>query len=301
MTETFKAELALDARATLGECIRWDAREGRIYWVDIPGKKMHRYDPANGRDDSVDLAQEMGCFAQDEHGGFIAGMRSGYARINRFGGDTTLLTSPDYDPTRARFNDGRCDAAGRFWAGTMWEPRDKAGAYVYCLETDGRFSAKAHPVVLANGITFSPDNKTFTLADTPSHVLWAFDYDIDDAAVSNQRVLRTFNPPEGRPDGACVDAEGNVYIAIFAGGRVEKISPKGELLAVIELPVPNITCCTFAGDDLQTLYITTARTRMTDVELAAKPQAGGLFAIRMPGQHAPGILEPRYAAKPEAP
>ncbi len=295
MTEILKAELALDARATLGECIRWDARDRLIYWIDIPGKKMHRYDAASGRDDGVDLPQEMGCFAQDERGGFIAGMRSGYARINGFGGDITLLTSPDYDPAKARFNDGRCDAAGRFWAGTMWEPRDKAGATIYCLEANGRFSAKANPVVLANGITFSPDNKTFTLADTPNHVLWAFDYDIDNAVVSNRRVLRTFDPPQGRPDGACVDAEGNVYIAIFAGGRVEKISPKGDLLAVIELSVPNITCCTFAGEDLRTLYITTARTRMTDDELAAKPQAGGLFAIRMPHHHAPGILEPRYA------
>jgi len=295
MAEILKAELALDARATLGECVRWDARDKLIYWIDIPGKKMHRYDPASGRDDSVELPQEMGCFAQDERGGFIAGMRSGYARINQFGGDITLLTSPDYDPAKARFNDGRCDAAGRFWAGTMWEPRDKAGASVYCMEADGRFSAKANPVTLSNGITFSLDNKTFTLADTPNHVLWAFDYDIDDAAVSNQRVLRTFDPPQGRPDGACVDAEGNVYIAIFAGGRIEKVSPQGDLLAVIELPAPNITCCTFAGDDLQTLYATTARVRMTDEELAAKPEAGGLFAIRMPGHHAPGILEPRFA------
>lgn len=295
MTEILKAELALDARATLGECIRWDARDKLIYWVDIPGKKMHRYDPASGHDDSLDLPQEMGCFAQDGHGGFIAGMRSGYARINCFGGDITLLTSPDYDPAKARFNDGRCDPAGRFWAGTMWEPRDKAGAAIYCLEADGRFSAKANPVVLSNGITFSLDNKTFTLADTPNHVLWAFDYDIDTANVSNRRLLRTFDPPQGRPDGACVDAEGNVYIAIFAGSRVETISPTGELLAVIELPVPNITCCTFAGDDLQTLYITTARTRMTDAELATRPEAGGLFAVRMPAHHAPGILEPRYA------
>ena len=292
--ELLTAELALDARATLGECIRWDARDKLIYWVDIPGKKMHRYDPSSGHDDNVDLQQEMGCFAQDERGGFIAGMRSGYARIDHFGGAVTLLTSPDYNRKKSRFNDGRCDAAGRFWAGTMWEPRDKAGAYIYCLEADGRFSAKANPVILANGITFSPDNKTFTLADTPNHVLWAFDYDINDASVSNQRVLRTFDPPQGRPDGACVDAEGNVYIAIFAGGRIEKLSPQGELLAVIELPVPSVTCCTFAGNDLQTLYITTARTRMSDEALVAKPEAGGLFAIRMPSHHAPGILEPRY-------
>ena len=292
---TFKAELALDARATLGECVRWDEREKLVYWVDIPGQKMHRFDPATGNDDVMELDQEMGCFALANSGGFIAGMRSGYARISAFGGEVQRLTSPDYDPSKVRFNDGRCDPAGRFWAGTMWEPRDQAGGHIYCLEADGRFSAKANPVVISNGITFSPDHQTFTLADTPNHVLWAFDYDIDSGNVSNRRVLRTYDPAKGRPDGACVDAEGNLYVAMFTGGRVEKLSPKGELLATIEVPVPNVTCCTFAGDDLRTLYITTARTRMTDAELAAKPHAGGLFAVRIEGNDAPGIAESRYA------
>ena len=109
------------------------------------------------------------------------------------------------------------------------------------------------------------------LADTTNHVLWAFDYDLVTGIPSSRRELRSYEPASNRPDGACVDAEGNVYVAIMAGGRVEKISPTGELLAVIELPIPNITCCTFAGDDLRTLYITTARTRMTDAELAAHP------------------------------
>lgn len=295
MTQVLKAELALDARATLGECVRWDAREKLVYWIDIPGQQLHRYNPASGRDDVMAIGQEIGCFAQDENGGFIAGLRSGYARITAFDGEVQLLTSPDYDPKKARFNDGRCDPAGRFWAGTMWEPRDRAGGHIYCLEADGRFSAKANPVVVANGITFSPDSKTFTLADTPNHVLWAFDYGLENDNVSNRRVLRTYDPARGRPDGACVDAEGNLYVAMFAGGRVEKLSPKGELLAVIEVPVPNITCCTFAGEDLRTLYITTARTRMSDEELAAMPSAGGLFAVRMDGDHAPGIIEPRYA------
>ncbi|HNY45756.1 MAG TPA: SMP-30/gluconolactonase/LRE family protein [Casimicrobium sp.] len=293
--ERLKAELALDARATLGECVRWDEREGLIYWVDIPGQRLHRYNPSTGHNDTMEIGQEIGCFALAETGGFITGLRSGYARIDTFGGTVQRLTSPDYDPAFVRFNDGRCDGAGRFWAGTMWEPRDRPAAHVYCLEADGRFSTKANPITLANGITFSPDNKTFTLADTPNHVLWTFDYDLDTATPSNRRVLRTFDPPQGRPDGACVDAEGNIYLAIFAGARVEKISPKGELLAVIDLPIPNITCCSFAGDDLQTLYITTARVRMSDEQLAQHPYAGGLFAIRLPSHHAPGVIEARYA------
>ena len=291
----YQAELVLDARATLGECVRWDEREKLIYWVDIPGRQLHRYDPETGRDDAMPLAQEMGCFALAERGGFICGMRSGYARLDRFDGAFTHLASPDYDRAKARFNDGRCDSAGRFWAGTMWEPRDRAGGFVYRLDADGRFSAQCNPVIIANGITFAPDGGGMTLADTTNHVLWAFDYDTAAGVAANRRVLRSYEPASGRPDGACVDAEGNVYVAIMAGGRVEKVSPAGELLAVIELPIPNITCCTFAGDDLRTLYITTARTRMTDAELAAHPYAGGLFAWRLPDGDAPGIIEPRYA------
>jgi sugar lactone lactonase YvrE len=295
MNQNLKVELAYDARVTLGECPRWDHSARCLYWVDISGDALHRFKPKTGHNETMAIGENIGCFAQDERGGFIAGLRSGYARITSFGGDVVKLVSPDYDPSKARFNDGRCDGKGRFWAGTMWEPRDKAGGTVYRLDVDGRFSAKASPTIITNGITFSPDGKTMTLADTPNHVLWAFDYDEANGEVSNRRVLREYDPPKGRPDGACVDADGNIYIAIFQGARVEKLSPKGELLATISVPVPNPTCCAFGGDDLRTLFITTARTRMTDEELAAMPEAGGLFAVRIEAPHAAGIVEARYA------
>jgi sugar lactone lactonase YvrE len=287
--------LVLDARATLGECPRWDADAQRLYWVDINGNALHRFDPVTGHNESMDIGQNIGCFAQDGRGGFIAGLRSGYARITAFGGDVIPLASPDFDPNSARFNDGRCDPQGRFWAGTMWEPRDKTGGTVYRLDADGRFSVQANPTTITNGITFSPDGKTMTLADTPAHVLWAFDYDAASGELCNRRVLREYDPPSGRPDGACVDADGNLYVAMFQGGRVEKLSPIGELLATIHVPVPNPTCCTFGGSDLRTLYITTARTRMTDAELASMPEAGGVFAVRIEAPHAAGVVEPRFA------
>ena len=295
MNQNLIAELVLDSRATLGECPRWDHAAKCLYWVDINGNSLHRFDPKTSSDSAMDIGENIGCFAQDQCGGFIAGLRSGYARITAFGGDVIRLTSPGYDPKLARFNDGRCDGKGRFWAGTMWEPRDTTGANVYCLESDGRFSAKACPTTITNGITFSPDGKTFTLADTPAHVLWAFNYDESIGEPSNQRVLKKYDPPTGRPDGACVDADGNIYVAIFQGARIEKLSPRGELLATISVPAPNPTCCTFGGDDLRTLYITTARTRMTDDELVAMPHAGGLYAVRIEAPNAAGVVEMRYA------
>jgi sugar lactone lactonase YvrE len=304
--EKFTANLVLDARAELGECVRWDHEAKLLYWVDINNQRLHRFNPATGESDTMNIGEHIGCFAQDNNGGFIAGTRSGYVRITEFGGDIIALTSPDYDRSKARFNDGRCDNSGRFWAGTMWEPRDRDGGNVYCLEANGRFSAQIQATVITNGITFSPDGKTMTLSDTPKHTLWAFDYDEATGTPSNRRVLRTYAKPEvdgngnppgygGRPDGACVDSEGNVYVACIQGSRVEKISPTGELLATIAVPVPCPTCCTFGGDDLRTLYIVTGRIRMSDDDLAKTPEAGGIYAVRMEPPHAPGIVEPRYA------
>ncbi len=293
--EKMTANLCLDARAHLGECVRWDHEAKLVYWVDINNNRLHRFNPATGVNDTMDIGQNIGCFAQDKNGGFIAGLRSGYARITHFGGDIIPLASPDYDPTKARFNDGRCDNSGRFWAGTMWEPRDRDGGVVYCLEADGRFRADACNTIITNAMTFSPDGKTMTLTDSPKHELWAFDYDEATGTPSNRRVIRRYDPPTGRPDGACVDSEGNIYVAIIQGSRVEKLSPTGELLAVIELPVPCPTCCTFGGEDLRTLYVVTGRIRMTDEELAAKPEAGGIYSVRIEAPHAQGIVEPRYA------
>jgi sugar lactone lactonase YvrE len=293
--EKMVATLCLDARAHLGECVRWDHEEKLVYWVDINNNRLHRFDPKTGTNDTMDIGENIGCFAQDKKGGFIAGTRSGYVRITKFGGDLVPLASPDYDRSKARFNDGRCDNSGRFWAGTMWEPRDRDGGVVYCLEADGRFRADAVPTVITNAMTFSADGKTMTLTDSPKHALWAFDYDEATGTPTNQRVIRKYDPPTGRPDGACVDSEGNIYVAIIQGSRVEKLSPTGELLAVIELPVPCPTCCTFGGDDLRTLYIVTGRIRMSDEELAAKPEAGGIYSVRIEAPHARGIIEPRYA------
>jgi sugar lactone lactonase YvrE len=300
--EKLQAKLVLDARAELGECVRWDHKAKLVYWIDINRNQLHRFNPATGVNDTMDIGENIGCFAQDTKGGFIAGTRSGYIRITKFGGDIVRLASPDYDRNKARFNDGRCDNSGRFWAGTMWEPRDRDGGIIYRLDANGAFSAHAQPVVISNAITFSPDGKTMTLTDSPKHKLWAYDYDEATGIPSNPRVIRTYGPApadgshySGRPDGACVDAEGNIYTAMIQGSSVQKISPKGELLAVIELPVPCPTCCTFGGDDLRTLYIVTGRIRMTAEELAAKPEAGGAYAVRIDAPHAPGIIEPRFA------
>jgi len=293
--ERLEARLVLDARAQLGECIRWDAEARVLWWVDIDRHRLHRFDPVSGSNETMEIGEAIGCFAQDTRGGFIAGLRSGFARITRFGGAIVRLAGPLYDPARERFDDGRCDFQGRFWAGTMWEPRDAAAGALWRLDPNGRMSAHAQGVVISNAITFSPDGTRMTFADSPAHTIWACDYDAARGLPSNPRPIRRYEPASGRPDGAATDAEGNLWVAVIQGGRVEKLSPDGRLLAVVDVPVPCPTCCTLGGPGRRTLYITTGRIRMTEDELAALPSAGGVYAVDLPAHHAPGIIEPRYA------
>lgn len=293
--ERLEARLVLDARAQLGECIRWDAEAQTLWWVDIDRHRLHRFDPVSESNETMEIGEAIGCFAQDAHGGFIAGLRSGFARITRFGGAVVRLGGPLHDPARERFNDGRCDFQGRFWAGTMWEPRDAAAGALWRLDPNGRMSAHAQGVVISNAITFSPDGTRMTFADSPTHTIWVCDYAAARGLPSNPRPIRRYEPASGRPDGAATDAEGNLWVAVIQGSRIEKLSPDGRLLAIIDVPVPCPTCCTLGGPDRRTLYITTGRIRMTEDELAALPTAGGVYAVDLPAHHAPGIIEPRYA------
>ncbi len=290
--KTYQAELFFDCRALLGECIRWDEQAGMLYFVDIPGHTLHRYHPQTKAHHSVNVGEDFGCFALRTAGGFIAGLRSGYARIDAAMRTVTRLQGPAYDPRTQRFNDGRCDAVGRMWAGTMYEPRDQQAGQVWRLDPNGSLHAAGIPAIISNGIAFSPDNAWMYFADTPNHAVFRYEFDVATGTVRNGKVIRRYTPGNGRPDGATVDAEGNYYICLFDGGRIEKLSPEGSLLAEIHVPTRDITCCTFGDADLKTLYITTARSRRTAAELQQQPSAGSVFAVRM---DVAGRNEYRYA------
>jgi sugar lactone lactonase YvrE len=292
--KTLKAELLFDCRAELGECIRWDERAQCLYFLDIDNGEIHRFDPSSKAHQVLKVGEQIGCFSLAEAGGFIAGLRSGYGKISGMQAGVTRLTSPAYNRATMRFNDGRCDAAGRFWAGTMYEPRGASAARVYRLGADYHFSEQAHCVV-ANGIAFSPDNQFMYLADTPNHIVWRYNFDLDSGALSQRTVFAAWDPRTvnygGRPDGAVVDSAGNYWTCLFGGGRVQQYSPKGQLLAEVKLPVTHVTCACFGDADLKTLYITTARIRLTEAELSREPTAGSVYAVRV---DEPGLIEHRF-------
>ena len=273
----------------LGESPFWHPDERALWWCDIPGRGLHRYHPATGAHRAWHFDTDVACAAPLAGGDLLLGMRDGLWRFNPASGQRTALASPPYNPAQERFNDGKADPQGRFWVGTIYEPRTPAQAALYCL-ANGRLERRAGDVTVSNGLAFSPDGRTLYWSDTKAHTVFAFDFDGQDGSLSRQRVLASFpmraadQPLQqygGRPDGAAVDAEGCYWVAMFEGARLLRLSPAGEVLSMLPLPVRCPTMPCFGGDDLRTLFITTARQNRPVEDLAREPWAGQVLQCRV--------------------
>jgi sugar lactone lactonase YvrE len=307
MLEIHDVRLVLDARAVLAECPLWSVAEQKLYWVDIAGCAINRVDPSTGENTRWPMPCEPGCIALAASGGLVAALRDGFYRF--FPADERLVKVADapYDQKQFRFNDGRCDAAGRFWAGAIFEPRTDERASVYCLERGkvrlGWGAAAGLGVKVSNGMAFTADGRTVFQSDTPKHVIYQFDFDIATGEVGERRtfVRRPENRDDpqyrGRPDGAAIDAAGNYWSAQYEGGCVLRFDPQGTLTGIIHVPAKRVTMVAFGGSDLRTLYITTAREGASEAELQMDVHAGGIFACdlsRYAGEEIVGRPEPLY-------
>jgi sugar lactone lactonase YvrE len=222
-------------------------------------------------------------------GDLLLPMRDGLWRFERAGGTRQRLAAPPYDPALERFNDGKADPQGRLWVGTIYEPRDSAAAALYRWQA-GRLDRMAGGVTVSNGLAWSPDGRTLYWSDTKDHVVHAFDFDGDVGSLSRRREFVRFAPKSaadgaaaygGRPDGAAVDSEGAYWVAMFEGQRLLRLASDGRLLLELPLPVRCATMPCFGGDDLRTLFVTTARDRRPADELAAQPLAGCVLMLRV--------------------
>ena len=285
-------ECVLDVKASLGECPVWSVDEQVLYWVDINAPALNRFDPLTGRNTAWPMPEAIGCFALRESGGFIAALRDGFWFVDRDGKPERKVAGAPYDPAHHRFNDGRADANGRLWAGSMNEKRDANTAQLYRLDPDFKLTAMIPDITISNGLAWSPDGRTLYHADTPTRTIKAWDFDASTGAVANGRVFAQFAGENDRPDGGAVDREGCYWSAFYRGGKIVRISPRGELLAEFSLPAMCPTMCAFGGPDLKTVYVTTARQHREPEELARLPQSGGLFALRV---DVPGLPEPKFA------
>ena len=288
----------------LGESPFWHPQEQRLYWVDIPGRRIARVAvqglQAQGAVEYWPLTQEPGCIAPVLGGGLVMALRDGIYLAREWGGPLELLAAAPYDTRKQRFNDGKCDAQGRFWVGSLYEPKDQALGVLYMLDGQGLHAmlggvkeGAKDGVVTANGLAWSPDGRTAYWADTAAHQVRAFDFDAASGQLTNPRVFYQATPKPagwawgsaapygGRPDGAAVDAEGCYWSAQYEGGRLLRFSPQGEVLAEVVTPVPCPTMPCFGGEDLKTLFITTSRHGRSQAELAQYPGTGCVWAMRV--------------------
>jgi len=273
-------ELALDARATLGEGPTWDAEKQRLYWVDIDEMKLHAFNPLDGTDTACEVGCRVGAAVPRASGGMILATQFGFEAFDLETGKRTLLADPESHLRDNRFNDGKCDPRGRFWAGTMSLVREPKAAALYVLDTDGSVRRVLDGVTTSNGLGWSLDQSTMYYIDTPTLEVAAFDYDGDTGTIDRRRVVVKFPDGVGRPDGMTVDAEGMLWVAHWDGGRVTRWDPAdGSLLLTVPLEADRVTSCTFGGPDLDRLYVTTAREGLDEEALARQPHAGGLFVV----------------------
>lgn len=285
-------ETALAAQARLGECPLWDAEAQVLWWVDIEAPSLNRFDPATGENRAIAMDENIGCVGLRRGGGFIAGMRSGLWLLDRAGRKERHIANPQADFRISRFNDGRVDPWGRFWAGTIHEPRDRPAAGLWRVDADLSCTRVGWDITVSNGLGFAPDRRWMYHADTPAHVVWRYPLDPGTGAVGEREMFHRFPHGNGRPDGAAVDAEGFYWSALYEGGRVVRISPAGEIVEEHDVAARCPTMCALGGEDLRTLYVTSARHGRGAAELAERPGSGDIFAMRVA---VPGQPEPRFA------
>ncbi|MDP4301312.1 SMP-30/gluconolactonase/LRE family protein [Leptothrix discophora] len=275
-------------QALLGESPMWHPTEQVLYWCDIPGRRLHRLDPATGATRHWDFPVEPSCCAPLLGGGLLLGMRDGIWRFDPGTSGRARLSAPPYDVASERFNDGKCDPQGRFWVGTIHEPRQPQAA-LYRWQP-GALDRVAGDITVSNGLAWSPDGRTLYWSDTKAHRISAFDFDPAEGSLSRERVFMDFPVKQagqdlstygGRPDGAAVDSEGCYWVAMFEGQRLLRIAPDGRIVREVRLPVRCPTMPCFGGADLRTLYITTSRENRPEAELAAQPWAGCVLAMRV--------------------
>ena len=273
-------ECLWDARARLGEGPLWVVAEQSLYWVDIKAPAIHRLDPVGGKRRTWPMPVEVGSIAKRRNGGFVAGTRTGFAYLDLDRGRVTPIANPEPERTGNRFNDGKCDAAGRFWAGSMDDSLQAPTGWLYCLDAELRWRRTDGPYVCTNGPAFAPDGRTAYHTDTLGRAIHAFDFG-DDGQLRNKRPFVQFTAADGYPDGMTVDADGGVWVAHWGGGRVTRFTPRGDADSTIALPAAQVTSCAFGGAQFDTLFITTAAIGLDDAQRAAQPLAGGLFALRL--------------------
>jgi sugar lactone lactonase YvrE len=284
-----KAEVVLERQSVLGEGALWDSRQDLLYWLDIMDHKAFVYNPVSGENRALDVKNYPSTIVPRESGGAAVTLKNGFAHLDLQSGECSLICEVEGEIDGNRFNDGKCDAAGRFWAGTMdFTIKPHRGA-LYVLDADHGVRKMLDGVSCSNGIVWTRDNHTMYYIDSLTQRIEGFDFDVETGEISNRRTVVAIPKEVGMPDGMSVDSEDTLWVALFQGGKVNRYDPEsGELLETVEVPgASQVTACAFGGSDLRDLYITTASSGYEEQDWKKHPQAGCLFRIRTSSQGVP--------------
>jgi sugar lactone lactonase YvrE len=281
----------LNTRSHLGETPVWDDEHSILWWIDIYKPTINRFDPAGGGNQEIVLDQAVHAIALRRGGGIVASLQHGFGFVDPTSGAIEIIADP-LGGAAVKFNDGKCDRHGRFWSGSMANDWVTPIGGLHRLDADGSARTLDSGIKLANGLGWSPDDRTMYFTDFGRSTIFAYDYDGPSGAIANRRPLIVVPEAEGRPDGMTVDADGHLWVALWDGWAVARFDPAGRPTAKIALPAQRPTSCCFGGRGLATLYVTSATMQLGAKALATQPQAGALFAIDGVGR---GLPEPRFA------
>jgi sugar lactone lactonase YvrE len=289
VSESISAEPVWTGDCELGEGSLWDEERSRLLWVDICRNRVCVFDPADGSNQVSDVGENVGTVVLTQSRKLLLALRSGFAWLDPATASVTKLSAPEgYRPDQERFNDGKCDPAGRFWAGTMVETGPPGSGALYCLDTDLTISKPLSGVTISNGLVWSRDRSTFYYVDTPTQHVRAYDFDAGSGRLSNERVAVAIPRDWGAPDGMAIDESDHLWIALFGGGKVVRADPaSGRFDCEVAVPARNVTSCAFGGSDLDELYVTTARIGLDPEQRRAQPLAGSLFRAKLPYRGVP--------------
>jgi sugar lactone lactonase YvrE/DNA-binding IclR family transcriptional regulator len=271
---------AVPTTAFLGEGPTWLAFEQRLAFVDILAPSIIVADPLDGSFQTHPMPELVSAIVPRKRGGFLAAMQTGLKAVDLGTGQTTVMASPESAKPGNRFNDGKCDRLGRFWAGTLAIDTTPGHGSLYRLDPDGRCSTMDEGFHISNGLGWSPDDRLFYFTDSGAKRIYVYDFDLKSGSISNRRIFVELPDGVGTPDGLAVDSKGFVWSAHWDGWCVTRYAPDGKVERVINLPVPRPTSCAFGGPDFSTLYVTSARIRLSAQQLAEAPLSGSVFAIR---------------------
>lgn len=287
-----RAELLVDSRDVLGEGPVWDAARGVLWWLDIKGRRLHRYDPETGERDETALPVLASSVAPRADGTLVMAAQEGLGVWNVDEGRFELREQVEPDRPWNRANDGNVDVHGRYWFGTMDDAIERSTGAIYRLDPDWTCTRILDGIGISNTLVCSPDGRILYVADTLEGLVRAYEMDPATGELGPNRIFIDARGESWGPDGSATDSEGYVWNAQWGAGRVVRYAPDGRPDRVIEVPASQPSSCAFGGPDLQTLYITTARQDLSEAQLSDQPLAGGLFAVK-PGVR--GLPLPPFA------